>query len=161
MEDKKEIASCYCGGTLQAVALVTTLRHKELQDQPNWPIDDIATRSINQCEKCARLFLDSVLLVPWHRFGDERAGCPRCGSEKDLIIDEGRFVCLNPQCAYCWADRTRNNPKNMKILRDERTKLVEVLAEFASDPTGSDFTIAVERFKRVKNQIELLGKEQL
>ena len=152
---------CYCGGNLVSIMVIDTRKSEELKNLPHWPSDKIGTREIQQCQSCARLYLDKLLLIPWKEFGDERNSCPRCGNEKDLIVDEGRYVCLHPFCSYCWPDKANKRPRKMAILQDERTKIIESLSELADNPESEEFKNAIERVKKIKEQLQESNKEQL
>ena len=82
-------------------------------------------------------------------------------NEKDLIVDEGRYVCLHPFCSYCWPDKANKRPRKMAILQDERTKIIESLSELADNPESEEFKNAIERVKKIKEQLQESNKEQL
>ena len=49
----------------------------------------------------------------------------------------------------------------MAILQDERTKIIESLSELADNPESEEFKNAIERVKKIKEQLQESNKEQL
>lgn len=155
--------NCYCGSEFKYITAISTEKNEEKKKLPNWPSDKASTRYIQQCTSCARLYLDGLILIPWHKFtqGRGNTSCPRCGSNTDIIVDEARHICLNPFCCYCWPDSGNKRPRRTAILHDERTRLIEVLSEVADNPESDEFKTAIERIKKIKEQLENSNKEQL
>ena len=49
----------------------------------------------------------------------------------------------------------------MAILQDERTKIIESLSELADNPESEEFKNAIERVKKIKEQLQESNKEQI